>query len=391
MNARDATLSLVDNQVVADAVLREPASDREVASAHILHNLVSGRGGADLNMPGLLFDKRVQPDTISYLALGVIANARGTVSGTGRIDWTPDKLTSTGKFTTDRLDFAAAFGPAEGVSGTVEFTDLLGLVTAPDQRLKIRSINPGIEVNDGEASFALQPGHVLQINGAHWPFIDGTLQLQPTRMVLGASEVRRFTLKVTGISAALFIERLQLGNLAANGYFDGELPLVFDQDGGWIRGGLLVSRPPGGSLSYIGELSYKDLSAMGNFAFQTLRSLDFRRMQIGLDGALDGDIVTRLKIEGVKQGQLAKKNFITRRLAGLPIQFNVNIKAPFQRLVTSFKGMYDDSYVRDPRSLGLVGSQGEQLDASGKPLPQPAPKNEKTPAIQPPVSRNRPR
>mgnify|MGYP000222806808 CR=1 FL=1 len=110
-----------------------------------------------------------------------------------------------------------------------------------------------------------------------------------------------------------------------------------------------------------------------------------------LDGALDGDIVTRLKIEGVKQGQLAKKNFITRRLAGLPIQFNVNIKAPFQRLVTSFKGMYDDSYVRDPRSLGLVGSQGEQLDASGKPLPQPAPKNEKTPAIQPPVSRNRPR
>ena len=32
MNARDATLSLVDNQVVADAVLREPASDREVAS-----------------------------------------------------------------------------------------------------------------------------------------------------------------------------------------------------------------------------------------------------------------------------------------------------------------------------------------------------------------------
>lgn len=391
MIARDATLSLVDNQVVADAVLREPASDREVASAHILHNLVNGRGGADLNVPGLLFDKRVQPDTISYLALGVIANARGTVSGTGRIDWTPDKLTSTGKFTTDRLDFAAAFGPAEGVSGTVEFTDLLGLVTAPDQRLKIRSINPGIEVNDGEASFALQPGHVLQINGAHWPFIDGTLQLQPTRMVLGASEVRRFTLKVTGISAALFIERLQLGNLAANGYFDGELPLVFDQDGGWIRGGLLVSRPPGGNLSYIGELSYKDLSAMGNFAFQTLRSLDFRRMQIGLDGALDGDIVTRLKIEGVKQGQLAKKNFITRRLAGLPIQFNVNIKAPFQRLVTSFKGMYDDSYVRDPRSLGLVGSQGEQLDASGKPLPQPAPKNEKTPPIQPPVSRNRPR
>ncbi|WP_088309034.1 intermembrane phospholipid transport protein YdbH family protein [Novosphingobium sp. B 225] len=393
--ARDATLSLVDNQIVANALLREPVSDREVANAHIFHNLSNGRGSADLTVPGLLFDKLVQPDTISYLALGVIANARGTVSGTGRIDWNPDKVTSTGRFSTDKLDFAAAFGPAEGVSGSVVFDDLLGLVTAPDQRLKIKSINPGIEVNDGEVSFALQPGHVLQVNGANWPFIDGTLQLQPTRMVLGASEVRRFTLKVSGISAALFIERLQLGNLAANGYFDGELPLVFDQDGGWIKGGLLVSRPPGGNLSYIGELTYKDLSPMGNFAFQTLRSLDFRRMQIGLDGALDGDITTRLKIEGVKQGSLAKKNFITRRLAGLPIQFNVNIKAPFQRLVTSFKGLYDDSYVRDPRSLGLIGSKGEQLDPAAAPDPEPSPTPtppaEKSPVIQPPVSRNRPR
>ncbi len=393
--ARDATLTLRDNLITADTLLREPASDRDVVTAHIVHSLLNGRGNADIVVPGLLFDKQVQPNTLSYLALGVIANAKGTVTGKGRIDWNPDAVTSTGHFSTDKLDFAAAFGPAEGLSGTVVFDDLLGLVTAPDQRLKIKSINPGIEVNDGEVSFALQPGHVLQVNGANWPFIDGTLQLQPTRMVLGASEVRRFTLKVSGISAALFIERLQLGNLAANGYFDGELPLVFDQDGGWIKGGLLVSRPPGGNLSYIGELTYEDLSPMGNFAFQTLRSLDFRRMQIGLDGALDGDITTRLKIEGVKQGKLAKKNFITRRLAGLPIQFNVNIKAPFQRLVTSFKGLYDETYVRDPRSLGLVGAKGDKLDPAAPvqplPSPSPAPPVEKTPAIQPPDSRNRPR
>lgn len=389
--SRDASLTLKDNRITADAVLREPESDREVARAQILHDLATSRGSADLNVPGLLFDKRVQPDTISYLALGVIANARGTVTGTGRIDWTADKVTSTGRFSTDKLDFAAAFGPVQGVSGTVVFDDLLGLVTAPDQRLKITSINPGIEVFDGEVSFALQPGHVLQINGAHWPFIDGTLQLNPTRMVLGASEVRRYTLKVTGISAALFVERLQLGNLAATGYFDGELPLVFDQDGGWIRGGLLVSRPPGGNLSYIGELSYKDLSAMGNFAFETLRSLDFKRMQIGLDGALDGDIITRLKIEGVRQGKGAKKNILTRRFANLPIQFNVNIKAPFQRLVTSFKSLYDNTYVRDPRALGLIGQSGGKVDDKPPAAPAPAPQDtEKPGAIQPPASRNAP-
>ena len=44
---------------------------------------------------------------------------------------------------------AAGFGPAKGASGTVVFTDLLGLVTAPNQKLAVRSVNPGIEVNDG--------------------------------------------------------------------------------------------------------------------------------------------------------------------------------------------------------------------------------------------------
>ena len=396
--ARDAVLTLQDNQIAAEATLREPASDREIVQATIAHDLASARGFADLAVPGILFDKTVQPDTLTHLALGVIANARGTVSGAGRIDWTPDKVTSTGKFGTEKLDFAAAFGPTDGVSGTVEFTDLLGLVTAPDQRLKIAAINPGIEVYDGEMSFALLPDRILAINGAQWPFIDGKLELLPTRMALGVPETRRYTLKVTGINAAKFVERLELGNIAATGTFDGELPLVFDEQGGWIRGGLLVSRAPGGNVSYVGELTYEDLSAMGNFAFQTLRSLDFRRMEIGLDGALDGEIVTRMKIEGVRQGDGAKRNIITRSFAGLPIQFNLNIRAPFQRLMTSFKALYDEEFIIDPRVLGLPGAGGgAQPVPPSVPAPVPAPSpspsptpNPDQPAIQPPVSRNKP-
>ena len=49
------------------------------------------------------------------------------------------------------LDFAAAFGPVKGASGTVVFTDLLGLTTAPGQVLAVQSVNPGIEANDGSA------------------------------------------------------------------------------------------------------------------------------------------------------------------------------------------------------------------------------------------------
>lgn len=381
--ARDATLTLIDNRIAAFAALREPRSDRVITEASIVHDLGSGRGHADLPVRGLRFDQQLQPDTLTYLALGVIANAEGTLRGGGRVDWTPDKVTSTGSFTTDKFDFAAEFGPVEGVSGTVAFTDLIGLVTAPDQRLKIASINPGIEVFDGQLSFQMEPDGVLVINGADWPFVDGELYLLPTRMKLGVVDERRFTLKVVGADAAQFVQQLDMSNIAAKGVFDGELPLVFDENGGRIENGLLTSRAPGGNVSYIGALTYKDMGDMANFAFQSLRSLDFKRMEIGLGGELDGDIFTQVRIDGVTQGEGAKRNFVTRQVGRLPIRFNINIRAPFQRMLNSFRSLYDPGAVRDPRALGLI-------DAQGRPIQRPAPPAPLPPDIQPPDSRKVP-
>jgi hypothetical protein len=381
--ARDASLTLADNRIAAVAVLRQPSSDRVITEATIAHDLSSGRGSADLSVAGLLFDDQLQPTDLTNLALGVIANAEGTVIGSGRIDWNGDTVTSTGRFVTDKFDFAAAFGPVEGVSGAVAFTDLIGLVTAPDQRLKIASINPGIEVYEGELSFQLEPDGLLVVNGAQWPFVDGELELLPTRMKLGAADRRSFTLKVNGADAAQFVQQLELSNISAIGIFDGELPLVFDENGGRIEGGRLVSRAPGGNVSYIGELTYEDMGAMANFAFQSLRSLDFRRMEIGLGGDLDGEIFSQLRIDGVTQGEGAKRNFITRQIGRLPIRFNINIRAPFQGLLGSFRSLYDPSYVRDPRDLGLI-------DALGRPVDQPALRKPLPPDIQPPASRNSP-
>ena len=353
--ARDATLSLHSTTFKANALLREPKSDRLVAEARIVHDLDTASGHADLLVPGIVFDQRLQPDTLTYLSQGVIALAKGTVYGQGRIDWTRKGVVSTGDFTTDNLDFAAQFGPVKGASGTVHFDNLLALITAPRQILHVTSVNPGIEVNDGEVSFQLEPGHLLVVNGVKWPFIDGSLELLPTRFVLGGADVRRFTIKVIALNLAKFVQRIGLSNISASGIFDGELPLVFDQNGGRIENGILVSRAPGGNLSYIGELTYKDLSPMGNFAFQALRSLNFKKMEIGLQGRLDGEIVTKLRIDGVSQGQGAKRNFITQRFAKLPIRFNINIRGPFHQLITSFKSLYDPTYVKDPRSLGLIG------------------------------------
>jgi len=359
--ARDASLVLADNRIVADALLREPASDREVVRAAIRHDLATGRGEAALDVPGITFDDKLQPDTLSRLALGVLANTYGTLRGNGRIAWDETSVASRGSFSTDALDFAAAFGPVKGVSGTVVFTDLLGLVTAPDQQLRVASINPGIEVNDGVLTFEMQPNSSLLIKQGSWPFLDGRLTLQPVRMNIGVAETRRYVLVIEGLNAARFVERMELANLAATGTFDGALPLVFDENGGHIEGGLLHSRPPGGNVSYVGALSYKDLSTMANFAFDALKSLNYREMSIGMDGALEGEIVTRVRFDGISQGEGTKRNFLTDRITRLPIRFNVNLRAPFLQLITSFKSFYDPAYVRDPRTLGLIDSKGRAI------------------------------
>jgi len=362
MVARGATLALEDNLITANALLREPMSDREVTRVAIRHDLATGTGSADLAVEGLLFDRALQPVALSPLALGIVANVDGVVTGRGRIDWSETALTSSGSFSSTDLDFAAAFGPVTGASGTVRFTDLLGLTTAPGQVLRVRAINPGIEVNDGEVRFQLRNGEVLAVEGGTWPFLGGTLTMRPLDITFGVSEVRSYIFEIVGLDAALFLQRLELDNLAATGTFDGTIPVVFDRAGnGSLQGGELLSRPLGGNVSYVGELTYEDLSPMANYAFDMLKSLNYRQMRIQMDGALAGEIVTRVRLDGVSQGDGATRNFISRRLARLPIRFDVNIRAPFLALINSVRGLYDPEAVRDPRELGLLDAQGNRV------------------------------
>lgn len=373
MVARGASLALEDNVIVAEALLREPTTDRTVAAIDLRHDLASGRGQADLAVTGLTFDERFQPQLLTRNALGFVANVAGTVTGTGRIAWTEQDITSSGRFSSDSLDFAAAFGPVHGASGTVEFIDLLGLTTAPNQRLRVRSINPGIEVTDGEIGIELRGGEVLALTGATWPFMGGTLTMRPVELRLGAAEERRYVLEVAGFDAARFVEYMNLENMAATGTFDGTVPLVFDAEGnGRVVGGLLLSRPPGGNVAYVGQLTYEDMGPIPNLAFDALRSLDYRQMRVALDGDLIGEVVTRVRMDGVSQGAGARENFVTRKIAALPIRVDVNIRAPFYSLIGNIRAMYDPLAIRDPRELGLIDAQGNAIrrETEGPP-PEP--------------------
>lgn len=371
--AEGARLTLADSRITADALLRHPGSGRAVVAAAITHDLGDSAGAARLSVPGLVFDKGLQPDELTPLAAGVVALASGTITGEGRVDWQGDKVTSSGTFGSDGFDFAAAFGPVRGAAGRVVFTDLLGLTTAPDQTLAIAAINPGVEVLAGTVRFDLTQGTRLALKDARFPFMGGSLVMRPLVMELGAAEERRYVFEIIGLDAARFVTQMELANISATGIFDGTVPIVFDAEGrGRIEGGVLVARPGGGNVSYLGELSYENLGAMGNYAFAALRSLDYRQMRVGLGGDLDGEIVTSFEFDGVRQGESASRNFVTRRLAKLPIRFRVNVRSEnFYQLATMMRSLWDANYVRDPRELGLFRQENGRLVPIDSPVQPP--------------------
>ncbi|WP_337180397.1 YdbH domain-containing protein [Sphingopyxis granuli] len=372
--ADGAHLRFADGTIDAEAAFREEKSGRSVVDTTITHRLDSGTGAADLKVRELRFDDRFQPDQLTRLALGVVANVQGSVVGDGRIEWTPDGVTSHGTFATADANLAAAFGPVTGLTATLTFDDLIGLRSAPGQVARIDEINPGIPVIGGTITYRLLGDNRVRIDGGRWPFAGGELSLHPTTLDFNASQTRRLSFDIVGVDAAIFLQQFGFDNINATGLFDGTLPVEFDGLGGRIVGGRIDARAGGGTLAYVGELSNHNLGAIANFAFGALRSLQYDDLTIILNGDLDGEMVTDIRFGGVGQGEGATRNFLTKQIARLPLVFNVKIQAPFRQLITSAKGFYDPTLLIEQNLSTLLRVQEEAeaaAAAASKPVQPP--------------------
>ncbi|WP_181008570.1 YdbH domain-containing protein [Sphingomonas montanisoli] len=343
----DATLTLNGGYITANGTLTELATRKSVARVQIRHSLQSGRGDANLDVDGLRFGKGFQPERITPLTVGIIANVEGEIAGQGRIVWAGGNVTSSGVFRTESTNFAAAFGPVTGLRGTINFTDLLAMVTAPGQEVRIAEINPGIAVNDGVIHYHLEAGQVLAVESGKWPFAGGTLTLEPTVMDFGRPVERRMLFRIDGLDAGVFLQQLEFKNLDLTGKFDGVLPIIFSNEGGRIEGGELRVRPEGGTLSYVGDVTNAALGPMARIAFDALKSMRYNRLVIDLNGSLDGEVVSKVRFDGTQnldRKAEKPKGLIGRFIAPitrLPFRFNITITAPFRGLVNSAQTFVD--------------------------------------------------
>ena len=347
LRSDDVHFTLANSRIRATGTLHHPASGTKVTDVTIAHNLTPATATRCSTCRESI-RSGIQPEELTRLTEGVIALVQGRLSGQGRISWNgKGEVSSTGDFTTQDMDLAVAFGPITGMTGTIHFTDLLGMQTAPGQVMTLKSLNPGIIVENGEIRYQLLPDQLVKIERGEWPFMGGRLILQETILNFGRPSPKRLTFEVVGLDAKTFVDSMGFKELSATGTFDGVLPMIFDDEGGRVVGGRLDSREGGGTVAYNGVVNRANLGMMGGFAFDALRDLKYKSMIIRLDGYLDAEFATRMMIVGVGLGNTSTQRLI-RSINRIPLNFNVSIKGPFRALIATAKSFRDPTQTIEP-------------------------------------------
>jgi hypothetical protein len=228
-------------------------------------------------------------------------------------------------------------------------------------------------VFDGQVRYQILPGLRVRVESGRWPFCGGELNLEETILDFSNPSAKQHTFRVEGLDAALFIQKMEFANIAATGTFDGTIPMVFDERGGRIVGGHLVARPEGGTLSYIGELTDKELGVYGKLAFDALKALRYSKLVIDLNGSLEGEFVAGIELDGVARdpaltvapsggirGMVAARAL--GQLARIPFEFNINVRGPFRALIGTMRSLQDPTLLIQTTLPDLI---------RGQPAPQP--------------------
>ena len=286
-------------------------NDTALGRLALAHDGPSGAGGLTIDAPSIVFaEGGLQPADLSPLAGDFVGSpATGSVAFEGRVDWLAEaEGSSTGRLTIPGLDFVSPAGPVKGLKGTVDFTSLAPLVTAPGQRLTADVLESVAPLTDIDLSFGLDKAGVT-VEGGDLSIAGGLVRVEP--FVLPLDRAQPF-------SGVIVLEKVQLGEIiAGSGFGDtvkldavvsGRLPFTSDPVAGIrISSGTLAAIQPG-RLSIQRE-ALSDLEAGGggegvppntvqDLAYQAMENLSFDILSAEVNSLDEGRIGVLFRIRG---------------------------------------------------------------------------------------------
>lgn len=310
----------------------------EVAQLDLAHDGLTGIGGVDISTGDLTFaEGGLQPSTLTPLAADLVGEpVTGMARFDGRIAWTAEDGTSTGRLALRDLAFASPAGQIAGLEGTVEFTSLAPLTTAPDQSLTARSLEVAGGVTDLGVTFTLDKA-ALSVSGAELAVGAGQVLIEPFDIPLDPAVAWGGTIR---------LERVQLGDLVSGAGFgdkvqldaivSGSIPFVRNPDGQIrISGGSLQAVQPGRLSIQREVLSGLEAGGGGeeippgvveDLAYQAMEYLAFDTLTARVDSLDGGRLGVLFRIRGRhdpperQELRLGLMDVIRRDFLGQPLE-----------------------------------------------------------------------
>lgn len=332
-----------------------------VAHLDITHNGLTERGGVAIQTGTLSFAPGgLQPADLTPLVDGIISPpVTGSVSFDGRIDWDPalPEGASSGRLTIPGLDFTTPAGPVKGLRGTIDFTSLTPLITAPNQSLKVDSLETVTPLTDLDLTFSLDKA-ALQVAGGEIRVAGGFVRIEPFSAPLD---------RASPFSGVIVFDRVQLGELIKSAGLDdkvtldavvsGRIPFTYDPKAGIsLQDGLLQAIQPGRvsiqreALTELDAGGGGDLppSTVEDLAYQAMEDLAFDTLSASVDSEDGGKLRLQFGIKGrhdppqrqdlrVRLSDLITRDFLNRPMT-LPsdtgIDLNLNTSLNLNQLIS---------------------------------------------------------
>lgn len=367
-------------------LLREGAVLGRLALAH---DGPSGAGGLTIDAPSIVFaEGGLQPADLSPLAGDFVGSpATGSVSFEGRVDWLAEaEGSSSGRLTIPNLDFVSPAGPVKGLKGTIEFTSLAPLVTAPGQRLTADLLESVAPLTDIELTFGLDKGAVT-VEGGDLDVAGGLIRVEPFALPLDRTQP---------FSGVIVLENVQLGEIIAGAGFgdmvaldavvSGRLPFTSDPQAGIrITGGTLAAIRPGRLSIQREALSGLEAGGGGegvppntvqDLAYQAMENLSFDILSAEVNSLPEGRIGVLFRIRGrhdppVRQElRIGIAEFISREFLNreLPLPSGTGIDLTLDTTLNL------NQLIGDLLELNRARAGEPSAGAAAPPEPQPAPR-----------------
>ncbi|MBJ7485706.1 MAG: YdbH domain-containing protein [Brevundimonas sp.] len=282
-----------------------------VAHLDLTHDGLTGRGGVEIDTGTLTFAPGgLQPADLTPLATGIVSPpVTGSAAFKGQLAWDPalPEGISSGRLTVPGLDFTSPAGPVQGLRGTIDFTNLAPLTTAPGQILHVDKLVTITDLTDLDVNFALGKAAVT-VSGAEIQVAGGFIRVEPFLLPLD---------RTTPFDGVIVFDRVQLGELVKGAGFDdkvaldavvsGRLPFTYDPvTGVRIQAGTLAAVQPGRLSIQREALSGIEAGGGGaippgtveDLAYQAMENLAFDTLSANVNSEGDGRVRLMFAIKG---------------------------------------------------------------------------------------------